>query len=86
MLKDHSPLSESLTPFHMCVLLPSLSPEGLEKTFATNHLGHFYLTESLLPLLSQPRPDGQPKRIVILSSGTHDPKSQSGMPAPYCKW
>lgn len=51
-----------------------LSVDGLELVFATNHLGHFLLVERLLSL--------SPSRVVILSSGTHDPKSGSGTPAP----
>lgn len=41
------------------------SPEGIELTFATNHLGHFLLTTLLLPLL---RPGA---RIVNVSSSGH---------------
>ena len=40
-----------------------LSAQGLELQFAVNHLGHFALTQQLLPLL---RSDG---RVVTVSSG-----------------
>ena len=40
--------------------------DGLEMTFATNHLGHFLLTESLMPLLKK----GQ-ARIINTSSEAH---------------
>ncbi|NCD68984.1 SDR family oxidoreductase [Mucilaginibacter agri] len=40
--------------------------EGFEKTFATNHLGHFLLTMSLMPLLV----NGQ-ARIINVSSAAH---------------
>ncbi|CAG2176468.1 unnamed protein product [Oppiella nova] len=41
--------------------------EGYEMTFGTNHLGHFLLTLSLLPLLQK-----SPKaRIITVSSNTH---------------
>ena len=40
--------------------------DGFEMTFATNHLGHFLLTESLMPLLKK----GQ-ARIINVSSEAH---------------
>ena len=44
-----------------------LSPEGLELTFATNHLGYFLLTSELLPLLQA----STPSRIVNVASDAH---------------
>lgn len=41
--------------------------EGLEMTFAVNHLGHFLLTNLLLDLLKA----GAPSRVVTVSSGAH---------------
>jgi protochlorophyllide reductase len=38
----------------------------------TNHLGHFYLNQQLLPLIN---PKG---RIVVTASGVHDPDSPGG--------
>jgi NAD(P)-dependent dehydrogenase (short-subunit alcohol dehydrogenase family) len=44
-----------------------LTKDGFESQFGTNHLGHFALTERLLPrLLAAPEP-----RVVTLSSGAH---------------
>lgn len=43
-----------------------LSADGYEMTFALNHLGHFLLTESLMPLLER----GQ-ARIINVSSDAH---------------
>jgi NAD(P)-dependent dehydrogenase (short-subunit alcohol dehydrogenase family) len=41
--------------------------EGIEATLATNHLGHFVLTHSLLNLLN----NSGSARIINVSSGTH---------------
>jgi light-dependent protochlorophyllide reductase len=55
---------------------PVLSKDGFELTFAVNHLGHFLLTNLLLERLAVEAP----ARIVIVSSGVHDPKRFTGMP------
>jgi len=44
-----------------------LTGEGLEKTFALNHMAYFTLTTALLPLLLH----SAPARIVNVSSGSH---------------
>lgn len=43
------------------------SADGLELTFALNHLGYFLLTQELLPLLLA----SAPARIINVSSGAH---------------
>jgi NAD(P)-dependent dehydrogenase (short-subunit alcohol dehydrogenase family) len=43
------------------------SPQGWEMQFATNHVGHFLLTNLLMPLLEA----GAPSRVVCLSSAGH---------------
>ena len=45
----------------------SLSQDGFEGTFATNHLGNFLLTKLLLPQLR----DNQNSRVVVLASDSH---------------
>ena len=45
-----------------------VTPEGLERTFALNHMAYFMLTEALLPtLIASP-----PARIVSTSSTAHE--------------
>ena len=44
----------------------ALTKQGFELTFGVNHLGHFLLTELLLPRLLQ-----QPSRVVNVSSKAH---------------
>lgn len=55
---------------------PRRSADGFELTFAVNHLGHFLLTNLLLTRLLA----HAPARIVIVSSGVHDPSLRTGMP------
>ncbi len=50
--------------------------DGLEMTFGVNHLGHFALVQGLLDELARPA------RILVVSSGTHDPSKHTGMPHP----
>jgi NAD(P)-dependent dehydrogenase (short-subunit alcohol dehydrogenase family) len=44
-----------------------LTADGLEMNFGVNHVGHFLLTELLLPLLEA----SAPSRIVVVSSNMH---------------
>jgi NAD(P)-dependent dehydrogenase (short-subunit alcohol dehydrogenase family) len=50
--------------------------DGYETTFAVNHLGHFLLVNLLLRHLNDRA------RIVVVSSGTHNPEQFTGMPKP----
>lgn len=51
-----------------------LTPSGIESTFAISHVGHALLFHLLAPHLA---PNA---RIVVTSSGTHDPAIKSGFP------
>ena len=53
------------------------SADGFERTFAVNHLAHYLMIRLLLPNLNQGA------RIIITSSGTHDPEVKTPMPAPH---
>jgi light-dependent protochlorophyllide reductase len=55
------------------------TPDGFETTFAVNHLGHFLLVNLMLGQMAPPA------RIVVVSSGTHDPAQTTGMPPPVYK-
>jgi light-dependent protochlorophyllide reductase len=57
---------------------PKLSSDGFEMTFAVNHLGHFLLANLLLRRLAA----HAPARIVVVSSGVHEPGRAPGMPDP----
>jgi NAD(P)-dependent dehydrogenase (short-subunit alcohol dehydrogenase family) len=54
----------------------TFTADGFESTFGVNHLGHFLLVNLLLPRLTTPA------RVVVVSSGTHDPALKTGVPAP----
>jgi NAD(P)-dependent dehydrogenase (short-subunit alcohol dehydrogenase family) len=51
--------------------------DGFELSFGINHLGHFLLINLMYKFLVCPA------RIVIVSSGTHDPARKTGMPHPF---
>lgn len=76
--------TEDLPPLHAVVANAGLqvvsgiqqTADGVETTFGVNHLGHFALIEGLREQLVAPA------RIVMVASGTHDPKKFTGMPHP----
>lgn len=53
---------------------PKVSKQGIELTFAVNHLAHFYLVNILTGLIN----NKSESRIIITSSDVHDPKSPGG--------
>ena len=57
----------------------SRTADGFETTFAINHLAHYLLLRLLMPKMAPAA------RVVITSSGTHDPREGAdkvGVPAP----
>jgi NAD(P)-dependent dehydrogenase (short-subunit alcohol dehydrogenase family) len=53
------------------------SSDGYERTFATNHLGHYLLVRLLLGNLAEQG------RVIVVSSGVHrGPRHSLGFPAP----
>jgi len=53
---------------------PKVSKQGIELTFAVNHIAHFYLVNILKDFVR----DKEESRIIITSSDVHDPKSSGG--------
>ncbi len=58
---------------------PSFSSDGFELTFATNHLGHFLLTNLLLDDLKR----SAPARVITVSSELHVPGHGTGKPPDF---
>jgi NAD(P)-dependent dehydrogenase (short-subunit alcohol dehydrogenase family) len=50
--------------------------DGFEPTFAVNHLAHYLLLRLLLPRLADHA------RIILTTSGTHDPAQRAPLPPP----
>ena len=53
---------------------PKVSKQGIELTFAVNHLAHFYLINLIYKFIN----DSNESRILITSSDVHNPKSSGG--------
>ena len=75
-------LEKQTNGIHLLILnagimaLPKLEQvRGIEKQFATNHLGHFLLTHLLQPALGHQ----QPVRVVVVSSAAHFQAPRSGI-------
>ncbi|MDX2137579.1 MAG: SDR family NAD(P)-dependent oxidoreductase [Chloroflexota bacterium] len=72
-------IARQLPPIHALVCNAGLqlvsdqrSADGYELTFAINHLGHYLLTQLLLPHMAAPA------RIINVSSGTHFASAEAG--------
>lgn len=55
---------------------PQKSKDGFELTFAVNHLAHYLLIRQMVPFLAKGA------RVILTSSGTHDPEEKTGLPPP----
>ena len=53
---------------------PKVSKQGIELTFAVNHLAHFYVVNILKDFIR----NKEGSKIIITSSDVHDPKSSGG--------
>ena len=53
---------------------PKVSKQGIELTFAVNHLAHFYLVNNIIRIINNKKES----KIIITSSDVHDPKSSGG--------
>lgn len=60
------------------IYLPNVtqSADGYEMQFATNHLGHFLLTNKLIPLMKPSNECAYPKIILNVSSCAHFASSE----------
>lgn len=56
---------------------PERSKDGFELTFAVNHLAHYLMVRALAPRLAEGG------RVILTSSGTHDPEMKTGIPVPH---
>jgi NAD(P)-dependent dehydrogenase (short-subunit alcohol dehydrogenase family) len=64
--------------FNACLQFPGalqLTGDGIENTFAVAHVGHALLFHLLWPYLAL-----EEARIVVTSSGVHDPAQKTGLP------
>lgn len=64
---DHKHLDVLINNAGAKFLRHQITEEGIEVTLATNHLGHYFLTLSLIDLLRESRAS----RIINVSSGSH---------------
>jgi NAD(P)-dependent dehydrogenase (short-subunit alcohol dehydrogenase family) len=80
--KDLPPIHVLVCNAGLQVVTDSRTTDGFETSFGVNHLGHYLLTQLLLPHLAAPA------RIINVSSGTHFSSAdmgqaeKGGMPDP----
>ena len=71
--RTNAPFSQLILDAGVGVNKYDLSSDGIDRHFAVNHLGHFYLTNRVLPLMRRTAelPGAPPPRIVVVSSELH---------------
>ena len=74
--KGYPPIKALVLNAGLQILDLNYTEDKIESTFAINHVGHALLFHLLSPHLAEEA------RIVITSSGTHDPAQKSGLPEP----
>ncbi len=72
-LASHDRLDVLVNNAGLMAIPKRLTPQGVEMQFGVNHLGHFALTGHLLDVLAQTGEEGEPARVVTISSQGHRP-------------
>ena len=71
-IKSGNPLHVLLNNAGIMACPYAKTKDGFESQFGTNHIGHFYLTKLLLPVLESTGTEADPARVVALSSLAND--------------
>ena len=71
-IKTGNPLHVLLNNAGIMACPYAKTKDGFESQFGTNHIGHFYVTKLLLPVLEKTGTEEDPARVVALSSLAND--------------
>lgn len=75
-IANFAPIDTLILNAGIQMIRPGRSADGFDLTFATNHLAHYLLARLATAYTVA---NG---RVVLTSSGTHDPAEKTGMPPP----
>ncbi len=75
-LSEAAPIDALVLNAGVQLTRPVIGADGFERTFAVNHLAHYLLLRLLEPRMARPG------RIVLTSSGTHDPAEGTPVTPP----